>query len=186
MSAAAVELGAPVPLERSSRVEEIKEKEVEDLTEIVDNMKIAETAPDPEKVMKHPLQNAWTLWFFKNDKTRSWEENQRPIITVTTVEDFWSLYNHIEVASRLPRETSWLCGSLTPASRRHHQDRQDDQGEAGHRPRPDYRLQHPQRGEGGGEERQDQEVLRLSSASPRSKHVIRTMPHMPGSVATID
>merc|ERR1712212_699524 len=102
MSAAAVELGAPVPLERSSRVEEIEEKEVEDLTEIVDNMKIAETAPDPEKVMKHPLQNAWTLWFFKNDKTRSWEENPRPIITVTTVEDFWSLYNHIEVASRLP------------------------------------------------------------------------------------
>merc|ERR1712172_479596 len=102
MSAAAVELGAPVPLEMSSRVEEIEEKEVEDLTEIVDNMKIAETAPDPEKVMKHPLQNAWTLWFFKNDKTRSWEENQGPIITVTTVEDFWSLYNHIEVASRLP------------------------------------------------------------------------------------
>ena len=102
MSAAAVELGAPAPLERSSRVEEIEEKEVEDLTEIVDNMKIAETAPDPEKVMKHPLQNAWTLWFFKNDKSRTWEENQRPIITVTTVEDFWSLYNHIEVASRLP------------------------------------------------------------------------------------
>jgi len=57
---------------------------------------------DPEKCMKHPLQNAWTLWFFKNDKSRTWEENQRPIITVTTVEDFWSLYNHIEVASRLP------------------------------------------------------------------------------------
>jgi len=57
---------------------------------------------DPEKCVKHPLQNAWTLWFFKNDKSRTWEENQRPIITVTTVEDFWSLYNHIEVASRLP------------------------------------------------------------------------------------
>lgn len=57
---------------------------------------------DPEKLVKHPLQNAWTLWFFKNDKSRTWEENQRPIITVTTVEDFWSLYNHIEVASRLP------------------------------------------------------------------------------------
>merc|ERR1719233_723955 len=53
-------------------------------------------------MIKHPLQNAWTLWFFKNDKARTWEENQRPIITVTTVEDFWSLYNHIEVASRLP------------------------------------------------------------------------------------
>merc|ERR1719244_1636226 len=36
--------------------------------------------------MKHPLQNAWTLWFFKNDK----------------VEDFWSLYNHVSLASNLP------------------------------------------------------------------------------------
>ena len=56
----------------------------------------------PEKLIKHPLQNAWTLWFFRNDKARTWEENQRPLITVTTVEDFWSLYNHIEVTSRLP------------------------------------------------------------------------------------
>ena len=47
--------------------------------------------------MKHPLQNAWTLWFYKNDKSRSWDENQKAIITVDTVEDFWSLYNHIEV-----------------------------------------------------------------------------------------
>lgn len=59
-------------------------------------------AGGPEKVVKHPLQNSWTLWFFKNDKTRTWEENQKPIITVNTVEDFWSLYNHIEVASKLP------------------------------------------------------------------------------------
>ncbi len=47
------------------------------------------------------MQNSWTLWFFKNDRTRSWEENQRPIITFSTVEDFWGLYNHIELASRL-------------------------------------------------------------------------------------
>ena len=73
-----------------------------DLVDKMDNVKINETEEDPEKLIKHPLQNAWTLWFFKNDKARTWEENQRPIITVTTVEDFWSLYNHIEVASRLP------------------------------------------------------------------------------------
>ena len=68
---------------------------------------LAKTSPragslDLELELKHPLENAWTLWFFKNDKARTWEENQRPIITVTTVEDFWALYNHIEVASRLP------------------------------------------------------------------------------------
>ena len=102
MSAAVVEVAATSPLDRNPRVEEIQTEE-DNLVDIVDKMKITdETAPDPEKVMKHPLQNAWTLWFFKNDKSRSWEENQRPIITVTTVEDFWSLYNHIEVASRLP------------------------------------------------------------------------------------
>jgi len=105
MSAAVVEVAATSPLDRNPRVEEIQTEE-ENLVDIVDKMKITdEPAPeagDPEKVMKHPLQNAWTLWFFKNDKSRSWEENQRPIITVTTVEDFWSLYNHIEVASRLP------------------------------------------------------------------------------------
>jgi len=56
----------------------------------------------PEEFMKHPLQNAWTLWFFKNDKARTWEENQRPILTVDTVEDFWSLYNHVSLASNLP------------------------------------------------------------------------------------
>ena len=56
----------------------------------------------PERTFKHPLKNAWTLWLFSKDKTKTWEENQRPIITVTTVEDFWSLYNRIEVASRLP------------------------------------------------------------------------------------
>jgi Eukaryotic initiation factor 4E len=47
------------------------------------------------------LQNKWTLWFFKNDRNRNWEENQRPIITFSTVEDFWALYNHIEQVSVL-------------------------------------------------------------------------------------
>ena len=71
-------------------------------TKIVNGEEESNHVGAPGRYIKHPLQNAWTLWFFKNDKARSWEENQRPIITVTTVEDFWSLYNHIEVASRLP------------------------------------------------------------------------------------
>ncbi|XP_014676157.1 PREDICTED: eukaryotic translation initiation factor 4E-like isoform X2 [Priapulus caudatus] len=55
----------------------------------------------PELLIKHPLQNSWTLWFYKNDKQKQWEENQREISTFDTVEDFWALYNHIEAASRL-------------------------------------------------------------------------------------
>jgi len=56
---------------------------------------------DPELLIKHPLQNSWTLWFFRNDRNRVWSDNQVPIITFNTVEDFWALYNHIELASKL-------------------------------------------------------------------------------------
>uniref|UniRef100_T1IXQ5 eIF-4F 25 kDa subunit n=1 Tax=Strigamia maritima TaxID=126957 RepID=T1IXQ5_STRMM len=55
----------------------------------------------PELLIKHPLQNRWTLWFFKNDKMKQWEENLQEITSFDTVEDFWALYNHIEVASKL-------------------------------------------------------------------------------------
>ena len=85
--------------------------QVSDLTDKMNNINMmmneeskdvnSTTLSEPERLRKHPLQNAWTLWFFKNDKSRTWEENQRPIITVTTVEDFWSLYNHIEVSRLL-------------------------------------------------------------------------------------
>lgn len=45
----------------------------------------------PELLYKHPLNNTWTLWYFENDKKRSWEENQREITSFETVEDFWRL-----------------------------------------------------------------------------------------------
>jgi len=105
MSAAVMESGGQPPHAGSNKEieHEIEENQDQlgDIVETMESVKLSDNL-DPEKIIKHPLQNAWTLWFFKNDKTRSWEENQRPIITVNTVEDFWSLYNHIEVASRLP------------------------------------------------------------------------------------
>lgn len=55
----------------------------------------------PEMLIKHPLQNRWSLWFYMNDKTKAWEENLLEITSFDTVEDFWALYNHIEVASKL-------------------------------------------------------------------------------------
>ena len=51
--------------------------------------------------MKHPLENAWSFWYFRNDKNRSWEENQINLATVDTIEDFWQLYNYVEPASKL-------------------------------------------------------------------------------------
>jgi len=50
---------------------------------------------------KHPLQNDWTLWYFKNDRSKNWEDNLKRVITFSYVEDFWALYNHIETVSLL-------------------------------------------------------------------------------------
>ena len=40
--------------------------------------------------VKHPLQNSWTMWYFRNIKGRDWAENLQPILSFNTVEDFWS------------------------------------------------------------------------------------------------
>ncbi|XP_057706306.1 eukaryotic translation initiation factor 4E-1A-like isoform X2 [Corythoichthys intestinalis] len=55
----------------------------------------------PESYIKHPLQNRWALWFFKNDKSKTWQANLRLISKFDTVEDFWALYNHIQLSSNL-------------------------------------------------------------------------------------
>ncbi|XP_067000029.1 eukaryotic translation initiation factor 4E-like [Anabrus simplex] len=51
--------------------------------------------------IKHPLQHTWTLWYYENDRNRTWEENQKEIMSFDTVEDFWCLYHHIRTASEL-------------------------------------------------------------------------------------
>lgn len=45
----------------------------------------------PEALIKHPLQNRWALWFFKNDRTKEWTANLKLITAFDTVEDFWGL-----------------------------------------------------------------------------------------------
>ena len=50
---------------------------------------VSKKCPDPEPVIKHPLQNRWTLWFFKNDRSKNWVENNQSVSTFDTIEDFW-------------------------------------------------------------------------------------------------
>ncbi|XP_067015665.2 eukaryotic translation initiation factor 4E-like [Anabrus simplex] len=57
--------------------------------------------PSPDFSVKHSLQNSWTLWYSHNDTKSDWAENQRQIATFNTVEDFWSLFNHIKKSNKL-------------------------------------------------------------------------------------
>jgi len=62
-----------------------------------------EAAPETniDLEVKHELQTTWKFWYFENSKERSWEDNLRVVSPFTTVEDFWSIYNHIKGASDL-------------------------------------------------------------------------------------
>uniref|UniRef100_A0A336MI82 CSON015123 protein n=1 Tax=Culicoides sonorensis TaxID=179676 RepID=A0A336MI82_CULSO len=53
------------------------------------------------KFVKHPLHHAWTLWYLEADRSKSWEEMQNIVTTFQTVEDFWSLFNHIKQPSEI-------------------------------------------------------------------------------------
>jgi len=59
-------------------------------------------------MMKHPLANKWVFWWYRNDKSRSWEQNQEKITTVDTIEDFWQVYNYIEPASKLAQGCDYM------------------------------------------------------------------------------
>ncbi|XP_037848688.1 eukaryotic translation initiation factor 4E type 1B [Chlorocebus sabaeus] len=57
--------------------------------------------PMEVKLELHPLQNRWALWFFKNDRSRAWQDNLHLVTKVDSVEGFWALYSHIQLASKL-------------------------------------------------------------------------------------
>ena len=55
-----------------------------------------------------PLEDSWSFWFFKNDRQAEWKDNLIKITTVTTVESFWSVYNHLQAASRIGQGCDYL------------------------------------------------------------------------------
>ncbi|KAI5943306.1 Eukaryotic translation initiation factor 4E type 1B [Manis javanica] len=57
--------------------------------------------PAGAKLELHPLLNRWALWFFKNDRSWAWEDSLHLVTKSDTVEDFWAMYSHIQLASKL-------------------------------------------------------------------------------------
>lgn len=55
-----------------------------------------------ELAQKHPLMYSWVLWYCKTEKGKQWEDCLKEVAQFDTVEDFWALYNHIQLPSGLP------------------------------------------------------------------------------------
>jgi len=59
---------------------------------------------------EHPLAHNWSLYFRANkEKTASWEElhdKHSKIATISTIEAFWQVFNHLIVPSRMKKRIS--------------------------------------------------------------------------------
>ena len=115
-------LGKPPFASLNSSKPVTESEKLGDLVDKLENTKKSDRDEDKESIDKHPLQNAWTYWFFMFDdlsglrrktmnwtinQCKNWTNNQREIHTVSTVEDFWSLSNRLEVPSELPEGASY-------------------------------------------------------------------------------
>jgi len=59
---------------------------------------------DPENFnVKHPLMHDWTLWFTKppSRKDVNWNDLLKEVVTFSSVEEFWGIYNNITPTSEL-------------------------------------------------------------------------------------
>ena len=76
-------------------VENVEERIENDINEIA-------TIPTSSILIKsHPLKDRWTLWFLNNKKDMDWLQRLKEVATLTTVEQFWSLYDNIRPPSVL-------------------------------------------------------------------------------------
>lgn len=59
--------------------------------------------------VKHPLNCSWTLWYTKPQasKSESWADLLKPVITFSTVEEFWGIFNSIPQPSELPLKADY-------------------------------------------------------------------------------
>ncbi|ODV93136.1 hypothetical protein PACTADRAFT_51766 [Pachysolen tannophilus NRRL Y-2460] len=83
----------------------------EEITKKANELSLEKTAltSAEELAVKHPLNSKWTLWYTKPpvDKSESWSDLLRPVITFDTVEEFWAIYNSIPKASELPVKSDY-------------------------------------------------------------------------------
>jgi len=92
--------------EKNIKKKQTKIQVNEDIMSIEDFVNLG--IPREIVMMKHPLANKWVFWWSRNDKSKTWEQNQEKIATVDTIEDFWQVHNYIEPASKLGQGCDYM------------------------------------------------------------------------------
>lgn len=70
----------------------------------------SDSAPQSQsQSQSHPLQQRWTLHFngAQDARRAAWDEAVKKVMTITTVEQFWLLYNSIKQPSTLGKGANY-------------------------------------------------------------------------------
>ncbi|KAL2494607.1 Eukaryotic translation initiation factor 4E-1 [Forsythia ovata] len=89
-----------------------EESELEEGKIMGGNSYHAASKPMKAPYSKHPLEYSWTFWFDSPSakyKQAAWGSNIRPVHTVSSVEDFWSVYNNVHQPSKLVVGADFHC-----------------------------------------------------------------------------
>jgi hypothetical protein len=86
----------PIIVSSAGNFSEQKEEE-EELNSVNEMQILIQSSND----LTFPLEDSWTFWYFKNDRMCDWKDNLIKLTTVSTVESFWSVFNHLRAASQL-------------------------------------------------------------------------------------
>ncbi|KAF2074848.1 hypothetical protein CYY_003836 [Polysphondylium violaceum] len=63
-----------------------------------------------QNLIKHPLQNRWSLWYdYQSGKINqeNWVDSLKKVITFDSVEDFWCVFNNLPNVSNLKQGSSY-------------------------------------------------------------------------------
>jgi len=99
--------------EKPEKIKNVKTKTAQEpprLTQSHPSIEDFVNAGVPRRIamMKHPLQNTWTFWYQKLDAKKNWDDMARRVVDVSTVEDFWQVYHHLEPACNLREGHDYL------------------------------------------------------------------------------
>lgn len=55
----------------------------------MDELNLSEKVANSSEFIKHPLQDSWAMWYFRN-VSANWADNIKIILAFDTIEDFWA------------------------------------------------------------------------------------------------
>jgi len=65
---------------------------------------------------KHPLEHNWSFWYFFPNDQSDWSSNLNFMTTVSTIEDFWAVFNWVDLPSEMKvgSDFSLFKGGIKP------------------------------------------------------------------------